>query len=351
MIKILNKEETLGVLSEGRKNNLNFIRFIAAVMVIFGHSYAATLSYKMGDPICRLTKNQLDFGGLAVSIFFVYGGFLIAKSMERLKETKKYFKARIIRIFPPLIFVTFVATFIMGPLVTVLPLSRYFSDYATYRYLLNSLMILIHDLPGVFIDNINTSVNGPLWTLPVEFSCYIMCYFFYKLKLLDEKIAKYTVIPAIIFYYIMYVSLSDMPIIREALRPIMLFYVGMIYYVYRNKVKFEYKYLIISLIFLIVGSVADIMQFAIIVFLPYILFCIGYGTTRKLEHFGEKMEISYGIYLFGWPVQQCVVFFLGKETLPLIVFIIAVPIAIICGVITFNLVEKPITLWAKGSKE
>lgn len=84
MIKILNKEETLGVLSEGRKNNLNFIRFIAAVMVIFGHSYAATLSYKMGDPICRLTKNQLDFGGLAVSIFFVYGGFLIAKSMERL---------------------------------------------------------------------------------------------------------------------------------------------------------------------------------------------------------------------------------------------------------------------------
>lgn len=351
MVKILNREATLGELSEGRSNNLNFIRFIAALMVIFGHSYAATMSYKIGDPICRLTKNQLDFGGLAVSIFFVFGGFLIAKSMVRLKGAKKYFKARIIRIFPPLIFVTFVVTFIMGPIVTVLPLSEYFSDCATYKYLLNSMMILVHDLPGVFREHINTSVNGPLWTLPVEFLCYIMCYFFYKLKLLDGKILKYTFIPAIIAYYIMNILLRGMPIIREALRPVMLFYVGMLYYVYRNKIKFEYKYLIVSLCFLIAGAVTNTMQFAIIAFLPYILFCIGYGTTRKLEHFGRKMEISYGIYLFGWPVQQCVVLFLGKDTLPLIVFILAVPIAIVCGVITFNLVEKPITLWDNRRKE
>ena len=81
MKDILNRNDTLAVSSNGRNNNLNIIRFVAALMVIFGHSYAATYSYSLGDPLHRLTLNQLDFGGLAVSIFFTFGGFLICKSM------------------------------------------------------------------------------------------------------------------------------------------------------------------------------------------------------------------------------------------------------------------------------
>lgn len=177
----MNEGYNLESISRGRNNNLNLIRFIAALMVILGHSYVATTAGKEHEFMCIITQNQLDFGGLAVSIFFVYGGFLICKSMHRLENAKYYFKARIIRIFPPLIFVTFVMAFIVGPIVTELSIDSYFTSVGTYKYLLNSFMILVHDLPGVFLENMQTAVNGPLWTLPVEFLCYIACYIMYKM--------------------------------------------------------------------------------------------------------------------------------------------------------------------------
>ena len=90
-------------------------------------------------------------------------------------------------------------------------------------YLLNSIMILVHNLPGVFCNNINTSVNGPLWTLPVEFLCYIMCYLAYKMHILSRKIARYTIIPVLVIYFILYHLMSEMLVFREALRPIKIF--------------------------------------------------------------------------------------------------------------------------------
>lgn len=146
----MNEGYNLESISRGRNNNLNLIRFIAALMVILGHSYVATTAGKEHEFMCIITQNQLDFGGLAVSIFFVYGGFLICKSMHRLENAKYYFKARIIRIFPPLIFVTFVMAFIVGPIVTELSIDSYFTSVGTYKYLLNSFMILVHDLQECF---------------------------------------------------------------------------------------------------------------------------------------------------------------------------------------------------------
>lgn len=350
MKDILNRNDTLAVSSNGRNNNLNIIRFVAALMVIFGHSYAATYSYSLGDPLHRLTLNQLDFGGLAVSIFFTFGGFLICKSMERLQTAKKFFSARIMRIFPPLIFVTFIMTFLLGPIVTYLPLTKYFSDSRTYMYLLNSIMILVHNLPGVFCNNINTSVNGPLWTLPVEFLCYIMCYLAYKMHILSRKIARYTIIQVLVIYFILYHLMSEMLVFREALRPIMLFYFGMLYYIYRDKIELKYRYLLSCILILCISVTFNIMWFMIVICLPYILLCIGYGTKRKLQHFGEKMEISYGIYLFGWPVQQCIVLIFGKNMLPILNFIISAPIAVICGIITFYMIERPVSICRKKSR-
>lgn len=40
--------------------------------------------------MCIITQNQLDFRGLAVSIFFIYGELLICKSMHRLESAKDY---------------------------------------------------------------------------------------------------------------------------------------------------------------------------------------------------------------------------------------------------------------------
>ena len=104
-----------------RDNNINFLRFIAASRVIWFHM-ASVLAipepYIMGQGL----------GPIAVNIFFVLSGYLIAKSWTRSSSFGSYLIRRIARIFPGLAVVILLSVFVMGPIVTSLPLGDYFAD-------------------------------------------------------------------------------------------------------------------------------------------------------------------------------------------------------------------------------
>ena len=91
----------LSGIAESRVNNLNLMRFIAAVFVIISHCYVVTLGGDApGDFISNHTSGQLTFGGMAVGLFFVFGGFLIARSCEHHSKAKVFFKQRVLCLFP-----------------------------------------------------------------------------------------------------------------------------------------------------------------------------------------------------------------------------------------------------------
>ena len=151
----------LGDGTTGRKNNLDLIRFIAAAMVIFAHSFPLTLGEGCAGPLTRFSHGQMSFGNLAVCIFFLFSGFLITKSVLHRTTAKAFFSARIVRLFPPLIAVVLVCTFVLGPAMTELPAGEYFASAQTWKYLGNICLLLIHELPGVFTHNpYDASVNG-----------------------------------------------------------------------------------------------------------------------------------------------------------------------------------------------
>jgi peptidoglycan/LPS O-acetylase OafA/YrhL len=61
-----------------------------------------------------------------------------------------------------------------GPAMTTLSLADYFGASETWRYLSTAALLVRRGLPGVFVDNpYPQAVNGSLWTLPVEFLCYV----------------------------------------------------------------------------------------------------------------------------------------------------------------------------------
>lgn len=101
----IKKQEKLENVIGGISNNLNFIRFIAAVCVIFSHSYILTSGIYSREGIYMITNNQMTGGSVAVSLFFFVGGFLITKSLSRVSSGKKYFSTRFIRIIPLLLVV------------------------------------------------------------------------------------------------------------------------------------------------------------------------------------------------------------------------------------------------------
>ena len=322
----------LGDYCIGRNNNLNFIRFISALFVIYCHSFPITNNGV--DYLGRITNGQIDFGGVAVSVFFFYGGFLVCKSLMRINNGKEYFKNRVLRIIPSLVLVVFLSVFILGPCFTRFSLIEYFTDFRTYKYLLNSAFILVHQLPGVFYYNsYNDTVNGSLWTLPIEFLCYILCYLMYKLKLLETKRIPIVIVFAVVFYILFYKLLTPYPLLRAALRPAFLFLTGICSYVYKDKIPIKKKVAVIMGIICILSVTIGVLNICIFFTFTYCLLFWGFGTKRKLNDFGTKYEISYGIYLVGWPIQQILCDITNNNITQFFNFLIAATISVPLGFI------------------
>ena len=143
-------------------------------------------------------------------------------------------KARAKRIFPFLWMVIILSVFILGPILTDLPLNAYFTNHVTWLYLLNGLFIPVHNLPGVFENCITMStVNGALWTLSVEAICYAALFILYKLKMINkEKI--FLSIPLFLVFFIMLIGVKN-------ILHMDIFENGNVYYIYSGKSFIRYR--------------------------------------------------------------------------------------------------------------
>ena len=333
----------LSEITGGRENNLDVIRFCAAVLVILCHAFPISLGEGHVDILGRLTEDQIHFGNLAGCIFFFYGGFLICKSAERLQKAGPYFKARILRIIPCLAVVTFVLAFVAGPILTELSPGDYFTNPGTFRYLLNSVMVLVHNLPGVFQENIyNPTVNGPLWTLPVEFLCYIMCFLALKLHFVNEKNARWMILMFAAGYLGAVKVLAGSQVLSAALRPVGLFFAGMVYYIYREKIIIRPWLAGVCGVLLAAAAAVHLLEPVIFFCFPYLMAWLGFGTRRKCSGFARRGEVSYGMYLCGWPIQQIICQAFGGQMNPYLNAALTVPLAVLCGFLLNRLVEQPL---------
>jgi peptidoglycan/LPS O-acetylase OafA/YrhL len=73
-------------------NSFDLLRFLAAIAVIFSHSYALTGNLEFG-----LLGDSL--GGWGVNVFFVISGYLLAGTKD---FSWQYFWKRSLRLFPAL---------------------------------------------------------------------------------------------------------------------------------------------------------------------------------------------------------------------------------------------------------
>ena len=76
-------------------------------------------------------------------------------------------------IFPPLILCVLGIALVIGPIFTTKEPYRYYRKVWRFTWR-NILLYPSFHLPGVFTDNPSSrALNGSLWSLPVEFFCYI----------------------------------------------------------------------------------------------------------------------------------------------------------------------------------
>lgn len=321
-----------------RSNNLNLVKFIAALFVIISHAYPLCKGAEYNDILSDLSRNSIAFGSLAVAIFFMSSGFFVTKSLLKSKDSKKYLHNRFIRIFPPLWFTLIVCILVCGLFFSTYSLGKYFLSSDFFKYCLNFILIPIHNLPGVFMNNIYPGViNGPLWTLPIEFVCYLVLLLAYKLNLVNKKSYKYVALLVIVAF----VGINLIPLsIKGYIQPCFLFFWGSFYWIYRDKITMNNTYFLISLVAFVLLIVLGYGQVASFLFVPYLTLYIAFCLPQCNNRLTSLGNLSYDIYLCGWPIQQMVISLFGGSMLVGINILISIPLSILVGYITYSLVEK-----------
>ena len=335
-----------------RDNNFNLIRFLAAVAVLFSHSYLLASGDEYLDPVFRATG--WTAGMHAVDIFFVTSGFLIMSSLVRNPSPVHFIKARVLRIYPALIVAVLFCAFVVGPLFTKLALMDYLSNGQVYWFALANAMLepfpIQYTLPGVFGGQpYPNDVNGSLWTLPHEIKAYVGTgLLFFTLMLLPKRdklfpLAFFAATALVIAYYGYRIWQAD-GLAHDYVRLYVFFMVGGCFFILRERIVLSIA--LAGLLF--VAAVACFLllknniawNMAWLILLPYVLFCLAYLPAGPLRRFNALGDYSYGIYIYAFPVQQMVVA-LRPGVSPIQMSLAALPVVLVIAVLSWHFIEKP----------
>src|ERR1700760_1758470 len=100
---IANSMRTLAVAGTARhRNNFTIIRLVAALSVLFAHAYP--IMGNVPEPTgVFFAPAGVDIGSIAVAVFFVTSGFLLAMSADKGSSIRAFVANRVLRIYPGLI--------------------------------------------------------------------------------------------------------------------------------------------------------------------------------------------------------------------------------------------------------
>ncbi len=311
---------TLKDLSQDRHNNLNIIRLFASLLVLYMHSFSVCIGDQRQDITGILTGYKQLSGGLAVDIFFIISGFLICRSYDRSKSLWAYVKARFLRIWPLLFVVVCLTTFIIGPILTEHSLSLYFRSN-WFGFFRNAFFINTYSmLPGVFNNHYNHSLNGSLWTLQYEVICYILVVLTAFLwKRFRATAPVFTLVLAGFYLYGTYISPIDVgfvstDFVANFARLAMFFCMGMTYYRYQDYIHISWKLCLIAIAGLVLGTILTNFEIVFAIFGSYIIFFIAFQKMAVASWYDKVGDLSYGVYVMAFPIQQILVDTLGQPS-------------------------------------
>ena len=338
----------LSDLITGHANNFDLMRLVAALAVMFGHSYWIQPVAGRTEPILAFTGMEYS-GSLAVYTFFLISGMLVTASYDRQRSPLRFTMLRVARVWPALIACVLVTLLVIYPLASQLAWQPTSRD-AEAKFLLANVTLLggvERVLPGIFAANAIPGVaNGSLWTLPVEVKCYVLVLGLGLLGVVRRPglLAMATAVAALLLIW--KAGPSNGPFLRDMMRmpvgygsyPVLFFILGMALYAGRTFIRIDGRFAI--------GLVAVYFALRTTPFGPlafYVAFAysiLALGALPLLTRFAPRHDFSYGIYLWAFPVQQLVAMQfpqLGN----LAALLIAVPATAAIAAGSWFLVERP----------
>ncbi len=342
------------------KNNFDVLRLLLAMVVIFSHSYVVYhgTSHDI-EPYMKINNNTSDFGSVAVNWFFIISGFLITGSIKNSASLKDYFVKRVLRILPGFTVAFLISIFLFGPLGSLKAvdifdnIKNYFAHVAFKTNLIKLTTLQAPKVGAGFEGTpLPKLLNEPLWTIQFEFICYLFVPVLALLRVFRIKwiaILLFLVAFALMLFqkfgsFFQFDPYYKAPFFGDPYylpRFFTYFLSGTCFYIYRHRMPRNSIIMVISLALVLFASFQGKMLHIV---MPtagsYILFYIAFHPLINYSKFASKGDFSYGVYLYAWPIQQLLMYYLSDHIEPLTLFGMATLITLAMAFLSWHLVEK-----------
>ncbi|GAA1029085.1 acyltransferase [Virgisporangium ochraceum] len=349
-----------------RANSIGFLRLVLAVSVLVAH--AAPLGYGRPNYGFEFTRGQLDFGGLGVNGFFVLSGFLITASGMRF-SLPRYAWHRFLRIFPGFWVCLVVAACLLMPLVALYErdtLAGYWNHpNGPLDYIVRNATTTMNQytISGLWATNPSGgAVNGSLWTLKYELTCYVLVGVLAWTGTLRRAPRMVLLVTVGLYLVVVADWVRQLPVLntgmysRGELGPfpvigsygittlmflVFMFLIGASMHLYRDRIPMHPAVAAVAAVafvgsaafggFLVIGQPAY----------AYLLVWLSCKLPGWLQGIGRKRDYSYGIYIYAFPVQQGIAMLGWAEWGVAAYILLSLAGTVLLAVPSWHLVEKP----------
>jgi len=333
---------TVATVFDPRANSLNTLRLVFALSVIVSHSWALG---GFGD---EPGAGGATLGTWAVLGFFGISGYLITRSRLSGQRATHYYRSRMLRIFPALLVCLAVVAFVLAPLSAVIDGSSGWNLPDALTYVLRNAAlyppVLAQDTVGGTLADVPYSGiwDQPLWTLFWEGFCYL------GIGIAASILPRRALPPTA---FVMLVALlaavlanqagvvSFPELITRVSSLAIAFIAGMLLYFFADRIPVNRYVILASLVVLAAaiatGSVQSIGSLAFV----YLVMTV--GSSLPIRPIPAKNDISYGVYIYGWPVQQFVFVVFGNDVALPVVILGGMAGAVVLAYLSCRFIEQP----------
>lgn len=340
--------KTLSETLERGNNNFDLIRLFAAVAVMLGHSYGA-----QAGPMesMLLFTHRESFGSLAVYGFFMISGMLVSASFAHHSSVWRFIALRALRIWPAAVVCALFIVLCVGPVFSKASFETYFASPQTFHWLVHNTTLIGHvggPLPGLFDANhLKSLVNATVWTLPVELKCYLIVLLVGLSGGIGSRprMLVFVMVALGIFAALVSQASGHLPLgdffrlqIAYSFYSVPFFLLGMLLYAYREHVRLSWLPAALLVVAYVLTRFTWLSTLLLYPALAYGLLWL--ASCDFLRKFAPRYDYSYGIYLYGFVVQQIVASILPALN-NYIALVVSLPITIALAAMSWHLVEHP----------
>jgi peptidoglycan/LPS O-acetylase OafA/YrhL len=336
-----------------RNRILDFVRIGLALLVLLSHAPELVDGNRSRELLTRYGRTDISFGEVGVDFFFVLSGYLITRSWVFDPRLGDYLKKRLLRILPGYV-VAFVGSIVVCGLVAPsLPRVAWFEGLFHRPLVMHAaisfFILSVPWTPDAFPGQAFHAVNSSLWTLGFEFRCYLLVALFGVLRLFRIRTAWLIAtlasglafpwrggIDAHAWHHYTWITGS----VGEDIRLFFAFLLGGSFFLYKKYIPFRPTMVAAAALLLLVSLLTHTQfQLVLLVTGAYLMFALEKVQLPNTGWYAKVPDISYGMYVYGWPVQQLCIWFLHPN--PWLLFMLSSVISMFMGALSWHFVERP----------